>query len=374
MLDAGSILLLIQSFLAFHKRARLPEAPMPLEALGRLAPDPKQDPVWTPLYAGLLRFLRLSEKPPLFGRPLKETAELLLQEWRRAGGGICFMSSGSTGEPKPCPHSHEELMEEAAFLAGLFKNNSAFVSAAPAMHCYGFMFGLWLPALLGLPVRRVIPLPGPFFKALSPGSAGIGVPPLYSAKGGAGDLSGIKLASAGGPVPAERLAGLRSRGAELLEIFGSSESGVLGWRISPDEPYELAPYFERRGGALERAGGRVVEIMDELDWTGPRRFLPAGRKDQLAQVGGVNVCPALVERRLRALPGVKDCAARLMRPEEGARLKVFIVPESFEDRAALMRRLWECAARFPPEERPGAFTLGQSLPRNSMGKLCDWDL
>ena len=62
-----------------------------------------------------------------------------------------------------------------------------------------------------------------------------------------------------------------------------------------------------------------------------------------------------------------------MRPEEGTRLKAFIVPFREENtqelKRSLRRRLKQMLSA---EECPVSFSFGPSLPRNSMGKLADW--
>jgi long-chain acyl-CoA synthetase len=60
----------------------------------------------------------------------------------------------------------------------------------------------------------------------------------------------------------------------------------------------------------------------------------AGRAEGAVQVGGVNVFPDVVGRVLTAHSGVAQAAVRLMRPEEGTRLKAFVVPQPQADRAA----------------------------------------
>jgi acyl-coenzyme A synthetase/AMP-(fatty) acid ligase len=63
-----------------------------------------------------------------------------------------------------------------------------------------------------------------------------------------------------------------------------------------------------------------------------------------------------------------------MRPEEGSRLKAFVVlrqPGADEDalRAGLAAHV---EALLPPPERPRAFTFGPAVPLTPMGKPADW--
>ena len=104
----------------------------------------------------------------------------------------------------------------------------------------------------------------------------------------------------------------------------------------------------------------------------------AGRRDRAVQVGGTNVYPDRVARVLRAHPKVADCAVRLMRPEEGWRLKAFVVPDGVSagaigDPADLRRELrrW-LRDKVEASERPGSITLGAVLPLDDQGKAADW--
>jgi acyl-coenzyme A synthetase/AMP-(fatty) acid ligase len=155
----------------------------------------------------------------------------------------------------------------------------------------------------------------------------------------------------------------------------------VGWREDPAAPYRpLAHWTLRPGGAeLERApsgGGtpRVVPAPDLLEEAPDGGFRVRGRRDAVVQVAGVNVSPGRVREVLAAHPGVRDCAVRPMAPQEGARLKAFVVPaEGLGDPARARRELraW-LAERLAAPERPGALTFGPELPRDEQGKQADW--
>ena len=65
-----------------------------------------------------------------------------------------------------------------------------------------------------------------------------------------------------------------------------------------------------------------------------------------------------------------------MRPDEGARLKAFVVPRAGRlDDQDILRELRSLAEReLTPIERPKAWRLGERLPMTPAGKLADWDL
>jgi acyl-coenzyme A synthetase/AMP-(fatty) acid ligase len=71
---------------------------------------------------------------------------------------------------------------------------------------------------------------------------------------------------------------------------------------------------------------------------------------------------------------VADAAVRLMRPDEGIRLKTFVVPRPGAGAGFTQElRAW-IDARLAPPERPKAITLGPQLPRGALGKPADWNI
>jgi 4-coumarate--CoA ligase len=116
------------------------------------------------------------------------------------------------------------------------------------------------------------------------------------------------------------------------------------------------------------------ELPDDLEWTAARAFFVRGRRDGAVQVGGTNVFPDRVAAKIARHPGVRECAVRLMRVDEGDRLKAFIVGRETveEGKAADALREW-MRSELTASERPAALKFGAALPRNALGKLTDWD-
>ncbi len=309
---------------------------------------------------------------------------------RAAPRDLCFSTSGSTGLPVRCRHSPASLFEEAGCVAPYFPGAGRVLSVMPAYHVYGFVFSLLLPRILGVPNFFLPPVPiGSFFQLLRPGDVIITFPfflgAMLSALRGSLLPPGLSFMCAGAPCPPETLRALRAQ-AFCLEIYGSTETSAVGAR-SNDGPYELLPYWSRtrdergefclaRGGAVPSA--ELFPLPDSLEWLNERRFLPLARLDKAVQVGGMNVYPERVAAVLRAHPDIVDCAVRLMRPEEGSRLKAFIVPVDMNP-VRLKRlsgplfRAW-IAERLASPARPRHFSFGGALPRGSAGKLRDWDI
>lgn len=302
-------------------------------------------------------------------------------------GTISFRTSGSSGAPKACAHSLATLWQEAGALATLFPGTRRIVGLVPSHHIYGFLFTVLLPRALGLDPGASVDLrgssPGAVARQLAPGDLVIGYPDFWRAFAPvAGTLPpGVTGVSSTAPCPDEVAREVVGAGiARLVQVYGSSETAGVGWRDSPDEDYRLFPYWEAGAeeAVLERRcadGSRQsFPLQDRLAWSAPGRFRPVGRIDHAVQVGGVNVFPGYVADVLRVHPMVQDASVRPMRPDEGQRLKAFVVPrEGAREAPALRAELmtW-MAERLSTPERPAAYSFGAALPRQASGKLSDW--
>jgi 4-coumarate--CoA ligase (photoactive yellow protein activation family) len=194
--------------------------------------------------------------------------------------------------------------------------------------------------------------------------------------------AGVTGTSSTAPCPDPLAQALAEAGLRLLQVYGSSETAGVGWRSEAGAPFALLPYWSRTEDTAELArslpGGGIARypLQDKLEWEDARRFRPAGRIDAAVQVGGVNVFPPYVAEVLRMHPLVADAVVRPMRPDEGRRLKAFVVPveglgEAGLDALRTALPAW-CAQRLSSAERPAALSFGTRLPRQASGKPADW--
>ena len=303
---------------------------------------------------------------------------------------LTFRTSGSSGQPKPCTHTLDDLQQEIRFLAGLFSGDHReplrrVLAAVPAHHIYGFLFSVLLPAELGqLPVedvRRetVNHLP----RRMAPGDLVVSHPAhwLLLARHASALPAGVVGVTSTAPCPDDTARALASRGLQrLVQVYGSSETAGIAWRDHPASPYELMAHWTRADEPAhtllrqsKHAPPRPFLLQDAPQWHSERQFSVQGRLDQAVQVGGINVFPSRVREVLLQHPDVADAAVRLATLQDSARLKAFVVPRPDADTADLTQRLdtW-LASRLSAAERPRAFALGTELPRNAQGKLADW--
>lgn len=313
---------------------------------------------------------------------LDNWASTVANLWDQSDRHITFFTSGTTGKPKPSTHDIQLHIQEVQALAELFPDRKRIVSFVPRHHIYGFLFSILLPKVMEVPVQWEAPLPTPgLVDALKPGDLMVAFPLLWD-KLKEMDLSfgpGVHGVTSTGPCPAETIIKLRGNGLlRMSEIYGSSETGGVGFRHDPSHGYSLLSHWRRtpNNGILERKfpskGWCEYSLQDSLSWN-DESFVPMRRKDNAVQVAGVNVSPKNVREILLEHPKVTDCAVRLMRPEEGDRLKVILVATeqglTKSDEAEI--RIW-AKTKLTPTEMPGKWTFTRALPKNDMGKLKDW--
>jgi 4-coumarate--CoA ligase (photoactive yellow protein activation family) len=292
---------------------------------------------------------------------------------------LTFRTSGSSGAPKRCAHPLAGLWREVEELARLLPGRRRILSAVPAHHIYGFLFTVLLPQA-GEAQLPVLDLrgssPASLAAQLAPGDLVVAHPDFWNQVAALGPRfpEGVTGVSSGAPCADATARTLAAGGLRLLQVYGSSETAGVGWRAAAGEPYRLFPYWRR--GAQDHTisrNGEDVPLQDRLTWIDEQGFVPGGRIDQAVQVGGTNVHPAYVAEVLALHPAVRECVVRPMRPDEGARLKAFVVAGPEVVPAALRAELaaW-IAERLTPPERPAAFSFGPMLPRGPGGKPADW--
>jgi 4-coumarate--CoA ligase (photoactive yellow protein activation family) len=309
--------------------------------------------------------------------------------WRAGARTVTFFTSGSTGVPKACTHPESHVRQEIIGICPLVEDRESALVTTPLHHMYGFIHGLLLPLSLGIPIRSAPPLPTLVDAQMRPGDLVVGIPFLWSrlaemkqwatSRSDAG--RGITIFTATSPIPPDVMHALRNNGFRTVELFGSSEMGGVCWREDPDEPFCLLPHMERGRGAHEGTLARLLPdgallhypVLDSITWTGERSLRLGTRLDKAVQVAGVNVYPRHVSVVLEGHEGVRRCLVRLMRPDEGHRLKAFIVPEPDWNERDLRKALALFARKHLSDaQRPARYSFGEDIPRGPLGKPTDW--
>ncbi|MFA9394139.1 MAG: AMP-binding protein [Halodesulfovibrio sp.] len=318
-------------------------------------------------------------------------ANVIYDAWSKHPATITFITSGSTGNPTPQKLETALLWQEAQELQRtLLCERKRIVSTVPCHHVYGFLFTILLPNIAELPCVTPVPFPSrAFIRGLEAGDFVVSFPLFWNGliKQDLPFSADIHGSTSTAPCSPKTMHNLLSLGiARISNIYGSSETGGLGYQHHPDSPLSLFAFWRRircddiENSWIERVHPlnitqTAVAIPDHIEWLSPELFSVKGRKDKIVQVGGMNVSLLKTAECITNHPDVLDCAVRLMRLDEGNRLKAFVLPRSSEpDTAALRAELYQlCRAHLRPAERPKKITFGTQFPVNAMGKAKDWD-
>ena len=275
-------------------------------------------------------------------------------------------------------HPADDVYQDARGVAGLMQGRRRLVSMVAPGSLLGLVCTVLAPNLQRLDVldaRRLTPdeLSG----TLRFGDVVVATPTLWryladTMPSVPGNVVGMSYGEALGQDLAGRL---RGRGiASLREVYGSTETGVIGWRDTPADPFVLFDHWRRDGEALVRlrANGteRGVAAMDALTWEGERAFRLGGRRDGAVQIAGVNVFPAKIAEVISRHPDADRASVRLsQRPGALDRLiaHVGLVPGRRADQDLAWSVDEWCRTRLQPAERPRIYTFAEAAETEGQG-------
>lgn len=311
---------------------------------------------------------------------------------------IGFATSGHTGASHTWTRDRAQVRAEVDLLRTILDTESvdAVIAFAPAHHLYGFLLSFVLPMLEGIDVRfwpmalqhpvRFEGVSRPLFVTVPSAVVRLNrqTRGLASYESVTVVHSTAVLPAAGRSLMAKRVTDLR-----LVELFGSTETGLVATRAnSADdaEPWDLAPDLDVVRPAIgEEAGLRVRsprlafdeggvrldewEMDDSVRLLDERRFVFEGRGSLLVKVNGRRVYLDRVEELVRDVVPCRDLACVPARDRlRGEGFDILIVPSP--DRplsVADARRL--CRARLRDIGQPRMVSLVRHIPRTATGKL-----
>ncbi len=278
-------------------------------------------------------------------------------------------------------HTTNMMWEESREIAASLSGITRIISLVPSISAYGFMFTVILPHILQVPAMSLPAIPTQSWDALlRPGDLLVGFPLFWNHWLRCNDHfpEGIQVVSSTALCKEETIQGLFRSGVEqFIEIYGSNETGSIGFRRQATEPFKIFSFWEVDSEKPEplikrKSGMSWMKLPDHVIVPGARLIYPVSHFDGRVKVAGTNVYPAQVERILASHPAVKDCRVRLMRPEEGERLKAFIVlNEGYgPEHLGIVRTF--LSQRLNVYEMPRTFTFGEVLPVTAAGRETDW--
>lgn len=313
------------------------------------------------------------------------TAELA---WQPAWDDLSVLlyTSGSTGAPEKQAKSLRQLATGAQVLGvrldqdveGGLAAVRRIVCSVPPQHMFGVEGSVMLSLVHGLPVldRRPL-LPADVRAAFADGPPGAWITtPLHlrSLVRSGEPLPNCRVVIASTMPLAQVLAQQTEQlaAAPVLEIYGSTETGVLAMRrTARDTLWRPVDGVTLESGAAEtHASGThfasPLRLLDQIELEASGRFTLLGRQADLIKIAGRRASLAGLNLLLQDLPGLEDGVFYLP-PGGGPTERLCLIHAGPPlDRAATDRWL---RARLDPVFLPRTLIHVERLPRSDNGKL-----
>ncbi|MDB5947770.1 MAG: long-chain fatty acid--CoA ligase [Ramlibacter sp.] len=311
--------------------------------------------------------------------------------WLRDGDAEALLvrlyTSGSTGAPEPQTKTLGQLSRGAHVLAARLDEHvkggvqavAQIICSVPPQHMFGLETSVMLPLVTGIPLRDCSPLlPADVqaaFAGAAAGAAWVATPLHLRALALSGvTLPGCRLVltstmplSAALAAQAETLSG-----APVMEIYGSTETGVVAMRRTAVEavlrPVEGVHIEPLETGTRVRGAhfSSPQTLADQVEPDGGGGFVLLGRRGDLIKIGGRRASLMSLNRLLEDLPGLTDGVFYLPASTSGTQRLVLIHVGPALDHAATRRWL---RSRMDPLFLPRAIIRVDRLPRTAAGKL-----
>jgi 4-coumarate--CoA ligase (photoactive yellow protein activation family) len=234
---------------------------------------------------------------------------------RRQLTSFSFTPAGRDSETQACVHAADAVFADAAAVSNLLYGRRRLVSLVAPHSLMGFTLTVVSANLQQIPAIDGRALsPEELNKTLLFGDVVVATPSLWRYLLSQ-ELKAPDNAMAvyfGEAMNATLAAELRKAGfGAHREIYGSTETGLIGWRDSPGESFRLFDSLSRSGDGLVRkqpSGDSATFLpMDIFAWESDRTFRLAGRRDGAVQIGAVNVFPDHIASVIQRHPEVTHC-------------------------------------------------------------------
>jgi len=283
---------------------------------------------------------------------------------------LLFFTSGSSGFPVGAFKTRENLSKEVEVLKALVTRKSIkrVVVTVPFVHIYGVLAGLLLPMSLGdvtLIVKEDF-LPYELIEEAKKGDTLVITTPVFIKALGklseSIDLSSDIFISSTGPLAVEDVAVFEEMyGADIMQLFGSTETGGIAYKFSTSSRWIPLKYAEVKiknerlsvsspfiskylleDGIKELAQPFATEDIIELDEEG---FTLLGRSNKIIKIAGKRISALAIEALLERIDVVERAVVELVYKKELLRSEqILITLQSKEElkKSFIKEKINEC--------------------------------
>lgn len=233
---------------------------------------------------------------------------------------VVFYTSGSTGTPKAICRTLSELLAESFTLLAQFVlfEKAMFYRSVSHQHAYGLIFGLFVPlcgqgVIYGTQLSSPEMIDQPQNRHQNRPSVLVSSPALLGRCAGIFDFNTDVILSAGGRL--RRSASVQYK-TDIIEIFGSSETGAVGFRDGKtDDPF--MPFLDIKISLSNTQTLTIISTrsinpapqitQDQGKLTSDGGFYLLGRSDRIIKLEEKRLSLDAIEDALNRLPDVADC-------------------------------------------------------------------
>jgi acyl-CoA synthetase (AMP-forming)/AMP-acid ligase II len=306
-------------------------------------------------------------------------------------------TSGTTGEPKAIQKTMQELEMELKALDSLKPEicPHLVIATVSHQHLYGMTFRLFRPFVYSIPFTTFI---SEYLEDVLAQAKDMGMFSLVSSPAHLGRFNRhldwaqvkdqcVEVISSAAPLNRkDSLLVSQHLEAQVIEIYGSSETGAMAWRTQqasandalwqPLDYLRLSPTLDGTLYVEHKTNNKVLTLADKVSFNEYGQFSLHGRADQIAKVEGKRVSLAEIEHVLNQSPWISEAKALTLtsqRVEVGA---VIVLSElglallNTEGRKTLIKQLKIYLTDFfETIVIPRRWRFVSQLPYNSQGKL-----
>ncbi|MDQ6991751.1 MAG: AMP-binding protein [Mariprofundaceae bacterium] len=301
---------------------------------------------------------------------------------------LTMYTSGSSGKPQPVQKSISDIFTEAfALKEALIWPNMPLIASVPPHHLYGLTFSILLPWVLGIPMVNECPLHAEeVVEAINHVNAGILITvPIHlrALLKQEIDCKPLMAISSAGVLDGDiAMQWQKIFDREIIEIYGSSETGVIAHRQQLNNKSWLAfseVHIENsKDGLLQVSSpfinsseGEVFQTQDIVTIQGESQFILHGRADSIVKIAGKRISLLTVEAAIKGCKGVLDVAVMAVPVQGHIRdMAIWAAVAIGEERGVNARSIrMQLLPLLDGIKIPRRIVMLKQLPREKNGKL-----